>query len=360
MARTSKSYLPSFYDAGNAAKWAYSPNLRELFTTAADYRQQHKITVATKDTFKVHLLIIDAQKDFCHKEGTLYVGGRSGNGAIDDNARLSDFIYREMRAITKITRTIDTHIPYQIFFPSFWVDQDGNPLQPHDEITGDMTIIRFGKPAGKAAPNPAVAGFQCDGNYTWLKKQGEFYCQELERKGRYRLYIWPEHCMLGSDGHALVGVIQESTMFHSYVRQIQCESEVKGGNPLTENYSIFAPEVLTRFDGKSLAHKNVRFLKTLMDYDAVIIAGQADSHCVKSSIDHFLEEILVQDPSLAKKVYVLGDCTSAVAVPNPAGGYFVDFTQQAEEAHKRYADAGMNIVKSTDPIESWPGMLVAA
>jgi nicotinamidase-related amidase len=356
MATKRNQVLPSFYEPANAAAWGYSPDLRALFTTAQDYRRQLGVKAASSDRFKTHLLLIDMQKDFCFPQGTLYVGGRNGTGAIDDSRRVAEFIYRNLGVISNITPTMDTHFPYQIFFPSFWVGEDGNALLPHDMITSDLTVLRFGKPAGRAAPNPAVAGFLTNGNYAWLEQQVQFYCQELEKGGRYQLYLWPEHCMLGSDGHTLVGVIQEARMFHSYVRQIQSEAEVKGGNPLTENYSIFAPEVLRRFDGEVLASKNTRFVKKLMDANAVIIAGQAASHCVKSSIDHFLEEILVQDPSLAKKVYVLGDCTSAVAVPNPKGGFFVDFTPQAEAALKRYADAGMNVVKSTDPIETWPGM----
>lgn len=360
MARARKLLLPSFYDPANASSWEYSPNTRNLFESAQEYRLENSIKSATSDAFRIHLLLIDGAKDFCLPQGTLYVGGRSGTGAIDDSRRTAELIYNNMGVISHITRTFDTHFPYQIFFPSFWIDQDGKALLPHDEITGDLTILRMGKPAGKALPNPAVAGFLCNGNYAWLCKQVQFYCQELEKGGRYRLYLWPEHCMLGSDGHPLVGILQEATMFHSYVRQVQCESEVKGGNPLTENYSIFAPEVLMRFDGESLASKNTRFLRTLMEYDATVVLGQAASHCVKSSIDHFLQEIMVQDPKLAQKVYVVSDCTSAVAVPNPSGGFYVDFTPQAEEAMQRYADAGMHVVKSTDPIASWPGIRSAA
>jgi len=346
---------PAFFNPDNAARWDYSPNLRTLFEKSGDFRKKHGIKASATDRKKIHLLIIDAQKDFCFPEGTLYVGGRSGTGAIDDNRRTAEFIYRNMSVITQITPTMDTHVPYQIFFPSFWVDQDGNPLLPHDVITGDLTIMRFGKAVGKASPNPAVAGFLCNGNLPWLQKQAEFYCKKLEEGGRYQLYIWPEHCIMGGDGHVLAGVIQEARMFHSYVRQMQSEPEIKGGNPLTENYSIFAPEVLVRFDGQALAQKNTRFIKKMMD-GKVIAAGQAGSHCVKSSLEHFLEEIMAQDPSLAKNVYVPSDLTSPVAVPNPAGGFFVDFTPQQEAVFQRCADAGMNIVKSTDPIETWPGI----
>ena len=93
----------------------------------------------------------------------------------------------------------------------------------------------------------------------------------------------------------------------------------------------------------------------LLDSDAVVIAGQAASHCVKSSIDDLLDSIQAQDPKLAKKVYVLRDCMSAVTVPDQKGGFLADFTPQAEEALKKFADAGMNVVDSTVPMEDWEG-----
>jgi hypothetical protein len=47
---------------------------------------------------------------------------------------------------------------------------------------------------------------------------------------------------------------------------------------------------------------------------------------------------------------------SAVTVPDGAGGFVADFTPQAEAALQRFADAGMNLVRSTDPIAAWPGI----
>jgi nicotinamidase-related amidase len=179
------------------------------------------------------------------------------------------------------------------------------------------------------------------------------YTAELERAGKYKLYLWPPHCILGSDGHALAGVIHEARMFHSYVRSAQSWVEIKGGNPLTENYSVLRPEVLTRHDGGALAERNAVFLETLLAADAVIVAGQAASHCVKSSIEDLLAGIAARDPALAKKVYVLTDCMSSVTVPDGKGGFAVDFTHAAEAALERFAAAGMHLVKSTDPLVRW-------
>lgn len=342
---------PSFFDPRNASLWAYRPDAQRIFDEAQIWRVARGVKPAGADRTKVQLLLIDVQKDFCFPEGTLYVGGRSGSGAIDDNNRIARFVYRNLGAITDITCTLDTHFPYQIFFPSFWQDEAGAPVTAHREISTDD--IR----SGRLKPTPAIAHWLCNGNYAWLMRQVEFYCNELEKAGKYKLYLWPPHCLLGGDGHTLAGLIQEARLFHSFARGSKSWVEVKGGNALTENYSVLSPEVLMRHDGRPLAQRNTQFIKTLLDADAVVIAGQASSHCVKSSIEDLLTEIKSQDESLAKKVYILRDCMSSVAVPDPSGsGFLFDFTPQADAALDRFAREGMNVVLSTDPIESWPGI----
>jgi hypothetical protein len=50
------------------------------------------------------------------------------------------------------------------------------------------------------------------------------------------------------------------------------------------------------------------------------------------------------------------DCMSAVTVPDGKGGFVADFTAEAEAGLQKFKDAGMNLVRSTDPITSWPGL----
>ncbi len=348
MTKTSRLPLPSCYVPDRAGQWSYNPDQLTLADSTEEWRAQHSIAPSGADEFQLHLLLIDVQKDFCFPEGTLYVAGRSGTAAIDDSRRIAEFIYRNLGTITEVTTTMDTHFAYQIFSPAFWLDEDGKTPPPHRVISSDEVS------SGAMRPNPAVAKWLCNGNYGWLVRQVQFYCRELEKAGKYQLYLWPPHCLLGSAGHSLVGVVHEARMFHSFARRAQSWVEVKGGNPLTENYSILRPEVLARHDGAPLAQRNTKFLETLLRADAVVIAGQAASHCVKSSIDDLLAEIVANDPALAKKVYVMTDCMSAVTVPDGNGGFAVDFTDEAEKAQQRFADAGMHLVVSTDPIESWP------
>ncbi len=339
---------PSFFNPKNAGDFNYAPDAGALLTAAASYREKNKIqTIAGSmraGAPKVHLLGIDLQKDFCFPQGSLYVGGRSGTGAIDDNVRLAQFIYGNLGVLTDITTTLDTHFAYQIFFSSFWLDASGNFIAPFSMITTDE--IR----KGVYVPNPSVCAV-LGRPYSWVRKQVEFYCSELERQGKYTLFIWPFHCLLGSPGHALAGVIHEARLFFSFVRGAQSWQEVKGGHPLTENYSVFKPEVTASFDGThTFGQRNTNLIKTLAASDVVVIAGQAASHCVKSSIDDFLDEIKAQDPGLLQKVYILRDCMSSVVTP------VYDYTPDAEAALKKFESEGMHVVDSTTPMASWPGI----
>ncbi len=339
--------VPDFYRAEHASDWHFGPDHATLLEAAIGWRRRHGLSPGLEDHPRVDLLLIDAQKDFCFPEGTLFVAGRSGSGAIHDNDRTARFIYRNMGAISRITSTLDTHAPHQIFSPSFWLQEDGTVPAPNQEV--EAADIR----EGRLRPNPALAGWLSNGDYDWLLRQTEYYCEELERKGKYKLYLWPPHCLLGSAGYDLAGVIQEARMFHAYVRETPAPIVAKGDTPLTEYYSVLGPEVTTTFDGRTLAQRNEAFLADLLAADAVIVAGQAASHCVKSTIEDLLTVI---PEELARKVYLLRDCMSAVAVPDLArpGAFLFDFTDQAEAALGKFREAGMHVVESSTPLSEWP------
>ena len=330
---------PDYFDTKKVSEVWRVP-YQERAAQAKEWAEKYSIQPATSDTNQICLLIIDAQNTFCLPEFELFVGGRSGSSAVDDNLRLCEFIYRNLNAITTIAPTMDTHTAMQIFHPIFWINEAGeHPLPAATSITLEDVQQGIWK------VNPAVAHSIANGNYWALQKHALHYVQKLSEDGKYPLIIWPYHSMLGGIGHALVSVVEEAIFFHSIARSSQALFEIKGGNPLTENYSVLRPEVLDGPDGNSIAQKNTSFIDKLLDFDAIIIAGQAKSHCVAWTIDDLLTEILARDRKLAKKVYLLEDCTSPVVVPG-----VVDFTEQADAAFQRFAATGMNVVKSTQLI----------
>lgn len=340
--------FPELYKPETAASWQYRADPTALLESAGNWRRAHDLAPPGAGDRSVHLLLIDAQRDFCLPEGSLYVGGRSGRGAVDDSRRTAEFIYRALGVITDITATFDTHLAFQVFFPSFWLGEDGRPPPPHTVVSAEDLA------QGRLRPNPDIAHWLCGGDQDWLETQALDYCRVLEDDGKYQLYLWPPHCLLGTEGHALAGIIEEARLFHSFARGVQAWNEPKGDHPLTENYSVLRPEVLAAHDGSRLAGDNDELLDRLLAADRVIIAGQASSHCVKSTIDDLGAAIAARDPARANRVYILRDCMSAVAVPDGEGGFAADFTGQAEEALARYAEAGMHLVDSTTPIEAWP------
>ena len=143
--------LPAVFEPKNAEKYEYAPDQQRLFADAAEWRAPTASPRPPPTSRTSTCCSSTCRRTSASREGSLYVGGRSGRGAIDDSRRIAEFVYRNLNALTNITTTMDTHFAYQIFFPSFWVDQDDQPLTPYREITTD-DIDR-----GEVRPNPAVA-----------------------------------------------------------------------------------------------------------------------------------------------------------------------------------------------------------
>jgi nicotinamidase-related amidase len=309
---------------------------------AQAWAKQHDIKPASEDKNRVCLLLIDVQNTFCIPEFELFVAGKSGYGAVNDNVRLCEFIYRNLGVITQITPTMDTHRAMQIFHPVFWVNAYGEHPTPSATNITPTDIEQ-----GVWKVNEAVA-YSLGYDYEFLEKYAYHYVKQLTQNGKYPLTIWAYHSMLGGIGHALVSAVEEAVFFHCIARSSQTQFEIKGDNPLTENYSVLSPEVLESFDSRPIDQKNTRLVQQLLEFDALVVAGQAKSHCVAWTIDDLLTGIQEIDPYLAKKVYLLEDCTSPVVVPG-----VVDYTKAADEAYEKFANAGMHLVSSSESILSW-------
>ncbi len=335
--------LPPWFDPTKVDRIWQVP-YQERAAEAERWAREHGIKPAAADEFKICLVVVDVQNSFCIPGFELFVAGQTGRGAVDDNRRLCEFIYRNLGVITQICPTMDTHQVAQIFHPAFWVDDKGEHPPPFTTITEEDVQ------EGRWRFNPAL-GPVLGLDEEYARHYLLHYTRKLKEGGRYTLTIWPYHALLGSLGHALVAAVEEAIFFHSVARGTRPEFQIKGDNPLTEHYSVFGPEVLEDHEGKPIAQRNERFIEKLLQFDAVIIAGQAKSHCVAWTIDDLLRDIYLRDKRLAEKVYLLEDCTSPVVIPG-----VVDYTAEAEAAFRRFAEAGMHLVRSSEPLESWPGI----
>ena len=312
---------------------------------AEAWSSEHQLRPAVEDSPRVCLVVVDVQNTFCVPGFELFVAGRSGRAAVDDNRRLCEFLYRNLDAVTQIVPTLDTHQAMQVFHAVWLVDAEGRHPDPY-------TLVSAAEVAeGRWQIDPAVAeGLGLDLDYA--RRHLAYYTRELEKSGKYQLTIWPYHAMLGGVGHALVSAVEEAIFFHTIARRSQPDFQPKGRSPLTEHYSVLGPEVTRGPDGELLGGRNSPLLEKLFAFDAVVIAGQAKSHCVAWTIDDLLASPFRE---VAEKVYLLQDCTSPVVVPD-----VVDYTDEADAAFARFAEAGMHVVRSTEPIESWPGIAASA
>ncbi len=334
--------VPPHFDPPSVGK-VWRVRYAQRADEAALWSHRNDIRAAAEDSATICLVLVDCQNTFCVPDFELFVGGRSGRGAVEDNVRLCEFIYRNLGAITLIAPTMDTHTAIQIFHPVFWVDEAGN-----HPLGGQTVITQADVEEGKWRVNPGVAADAADGDQEFLSRYALHYVRTLTEGGKYPLLVWPYHAMLGGIGHALVSAVEEAVFFHSIARRTQPRFELKGSIPLTEHYSVLHPEVMETHDGVSIGAVNTSLIDKLLEFDAVLISGQAKSHCVAWTVHDLLSEIYDRDPALAEKVYLLEDCTSPVVVPG-----IIDFTEQADRAFEVFRDAGMHIVRSTDPLENW-------
>jgi nicotinamidase-related amidase len=335
--------VPSFFDPARVGEIWPVP-YQERAAQALEWAEQHGLTPTADDRFKTALVLIDVQNTFSIPGFELFVGGRSGTGAVDDNIRLCRFIYQNLARLTRVFATMDTHFAMQIFHPLLLVDGDGRHPEPYTLVS--HADVRQGR--WKFSPAAARA-LGLDPGYA--QRHLEHYTAELKEREKFDLTIWPYHAMLGGIGHALVPAVEEAVFFHTVARDSQPEIEIKGKNPLTEHYSALGPEVQEGPDGRKLASKNERFVHLVEEYDAVIVAGQAKSHCVAWTVADLLEGLRRRDASLAQKIYLLEDCSSPVVIPE-----VVDYTEAADSEYRRFAEAGMHLVQSDVPMENWPGM----
>jgi nicotinamidase-related amidase len=89
-------------------------------------------------------------------------------------------------------------------------------------------------------------------------------------------------------------------------RGVNVEKVLKGLNPWTEHYSAIRAEVPDPAAPDTLT--NDAFLARLDRADEILIAGEASSHCVKSTTEHIVQYL----PATAKRITLLTDCMSPV------------------------------------------------
>ncbi len=309
-------FAPSFFSPQDIYRGVYPARIQE-FTEAG---RQAGFTLAHQDTKKVAVILVDYQYDFVNPEGTLYVPG-----AQDDIARFLSWFYRNAPNITSIYVSMDTHLPFQIFFSSWWRKPKIKEYpQPFTRITIDDISKEVWVPV-----------FQQE----WSIE----YVRLLKERQKKHLMIWPYHTMEGTLGHTLSTPISEAIAWHSAARNTQPKYIVKGRTIGSEYYGIFEAEIQYPEDPES--GLNVALFDAIIKHDKIYVAGEAKSHCVLESEKQLIKRF-GSNNELFNKLYFLKDCTSSIKHPDPT----IDFDALAEEELSHMGKSGVNIVYSSNDI----------
>jgi nicotinamidase/pyrazinamidase len=299
--------LPRLYDPAKIEA-IYEPDLQAAYLAGLDDYQN----AADDDSPQVLLWLVDMQGDFIYPAPR---GRLSVPNALEDARRTIQWIYRNTHYISKIAASLDTHTPFQIFYPTWWKRPNGEPPPPYTIITAEQVL------AGDWVP-------------VFEPEWSVHYVKTLETVGKKQLMIWPFHCMEGTTGRSLLPALSEAIMYHSGARQAQPEFLPKGTIPYTEYYSVVEPEV--KYPDHPDGKVNVAFLQAVARFDLIYVAGQARSHCVletmNSVIRHFWKE-----REIIREFRFLDDCSSSIA------GF--------EARLSEFKEYGVKMVMSTDPIQ---------
>jgi nicotinamidase-related amidase len=236
------------------------------------------------------LLVIDPQNDFVSSKGSLSVPGASA-----DMDRLSTMVDRIGPRIDDIVVTLDSHRRVDISHPLWFRDSAGNTPAPFTMISA--ADLRSGK-WNTYLPSYRARTLQ--------------YLEALEAGGRYPHIIWPEHCLIGSEGHGVWPNLLNA--IHRWEGSFALAGMVtKGSNMWTEHFSAVKAEVPDPNDPSTQI--NTDLIRTLEESDQILIAGEALSHCVLSTVEDIA--LYFSNPDYVKKMILLTDATSNV--PNPPG-----------------------------------------
>ncbi|MEP7289132.1 MAG: hypothetical protein ABI947_25545 [Chloroflexota bacterium] len=302
--------LPTYYNPARVFELT-EPNLPAAYQAGLAAFQRP----ASEDKSRLLLWLVDVQIDFVFPSP---IGRLPVPDALNDTRRTVEWMYRNVQSLTHITASLDTHMPFHIFYPSWWKNAQGEHPAPYTVISAEDVHKKVWIPITE--PDWSV-----------------YYVDTLESVGKKQLMIWPFHCMEGTAGRALVPALSEAIMYHSGARMDQPTYLTKGTIAHTEFYSVVEPEV--KYPAHPDGGVNVKFLESVAEFDLIYVAGQARSHCVLETMNSVLRHFSAR-PEIISKLRFLDDCTSSIT----------GFEQVTEERLQQFVAQGMRLVTSTDPI----------
>lgn len=261
---------------------------------------------------KIHLLVIDPQNDFVDPKGALSV-----LGADKDMDRLAVMVDRLEHKLDDIHVTLDSHHTVHIAHPIFWKDSKGNHPNPFTIITAKDVE---------------------DGVWTTYMpshyKRALEYLRALEAGGRYPHCIWPPHCCIGSNGHAVWPALYDALKRWEEKEFAVVDYVTKGSNCFCEHFSVVCSEIPDPNDPSTQI--NTQFISTLEEADEILLGGEAGSHCLNQSVRDIVKNF--GKPEYIQKLVLLTDATSPVT----------GFEKNQEDFIKEMTSKGMRVSTTVD------------
>lgn len=234
---------------------------------------------------KKALVIIDPQNDFIISP--TFQGALGVPGAYEDMLRIMDYISKENP--DHIVVTVDTHNVFDIAHKAWWVNESG-------EHPNDFTII-----TKEDVENGIWKASQSE-----FQKHAEFYVNQLAEQNKYKLCIWPNHCIEGTVGHAINPELAQTLNEWEVRNNKQVEYVYKGMNHKTEHYSALKAEVVLNEEDTQL-RKDI--IQSLSGFDKIVMTGEASSHCVAGTTLDLLENL---EDNIKQNVVIFKNCMSPV------------------------------------------------
>lgn len=269
----------------------------------------------------IHLLLIDPQNDFCDLPADFLPNNEMKPalpvpGAHADMLRVAALIAQAGKQLAEITVTLDSHHRIDIAHPAFWQTAEGHAVPAFTSISSaDVRAGLFQARMSSALPRVLN------------------YLDSLEAAARYQLMVWPVHCELGSWGHNVHSAVRAAYNQWEEQTMRSVQKVIKGTNPWTEHYSAIMAEVPDPEDNAT--QTNHALIQNLAKADMVLIAGEAGSHCVRSTTEHIVQQLPTEN---IPRLVLLTDCISPVA----------GFDAQYQNFLSDMAQKGVRLAKSTE------------
>lgn len=188
--------------------------------------------------------------------------------------------------------TLDSHQRMHIAHGVFWHDGAGNHPDPFTLISVD----------------DVESGKWCTTNVEDQQAALE-YVKALQKEDRFKLCIWPEHCITGTEGHNVTVPVNDGLNTWIETTRGTIDWIHKGQNIHTEMYSALKAEVIIPSDPDTTLNQGL--IDRLSRCERILVCGQAKSHCVNFTVRDLVNNIGWAKERLSN-IWVLEDAMSAV------------------------------------------------